>query len=761
MTGFLHEKAFSRKSFVKGGGALVVGFSLAGSALAGKASAVNDPKAVMPGHTGLLIGPPDPNQIDSFIAIHGDNTASIYSGRVDLGQGTPTGLLMIAGEELDMGMDQLKFIVSDSNVTPDTGGTFGSSSITTAGPKLRAAGASAKQALLSLASTQLGVPVASLTVDHGTVSGGGRSITYGQLIGDKLFNAPLVSTTLTPFQAPAKTPTSYKLVTTSPPRIDIPDKVTGKYTYVQNVHFPGMYHARIVRPRGQGAYGTGAPILSVDTSSIKRFKDVQVVRKGDFLAVVAPLEYDAIQAAAELKVKWGTKAALSGDGDVYGMMRAQDAAGLTKNAATATGNVDAALASAAHVVSSTYTYDYQMHGPIGPCAAIANVTPTTALIITNTQWVYRLRTLLSQTLGMPESQIRVQYMEGSSAFGHCETDDAASAAAVISQLSGKPVRLQFMRWDDHGWDNYGPTQLTDVRAGVDAKGNIVGYDNTVWQMAGTNAQETTTELIGFGPLPASALAGGSAGSSGPAAYTIPNKRGTGKSVQVLNLGYLKTAPLRSPSSPTNFPAEVMIDELAHAAGMDPIAFRLQNASTQRTIDALNLLVQVSGWQPRVAASNLSSETVVRGRGVGLANPGGVVSEIEVNKKTGKIVVKHMYGVQDVGLTISPGLLENQMSGSMIQTASRALFEGIHYTKQEVTSVDWITYPILRFKDHPSVTTVPLPRLDQVPTGGGEPLVPGTPASIANAFFDATGVRIRQVPMTPGRIRAVLKAAGVK
>jgi nicotinate dehydrogenase subunit B len=742
----------SRRAFLKGGGAMIVGLTFAANA-----QATNYPKAASSAHTGLNPGPLDLNQVDSFIAIHADNTGSIYSGRVDLGQGTPNGLLLIVGEELDMGLDQLQFIASDTNVTPDTGVTVGSSSIIQAGPRLRAAGAYAKQALLALASTQLGVPVGSLTVDKGVVSGGGKTITYGQLVGDKVMNVSMPNQNLNPAQAPAKNPTLYKLVTTSPPRIDIPDKVTGKYTYVHNLRLPGMQHARLVRPRGQGAYGTGVKVLSIDASSIKNIPNVKIVRRGDFVAVVAPHEYDAIQAAAQLKVKYQKSPILPSDGDIVSQLRAQDAAGQTQQTVTTNGNVDGALASAAKVLSQTYTYDYQMHAPIGPACAVAAVSKSNALVITNTQGTYRLRTFVSQTINMPEPQIRIQYMEGASAFGHCETDDAACAAAITSQeLGGTPVRMQFMRWDDHGWDNYGPQGMWDVKAGIDANAKIVGYDTAVWTMSGTNTRETSQEIAGMGPLTNLGVA---AGNSGPTAYAIANRRGVGKSVPVLNGGYLKTAPLRSPSSPNNFPAEQMIDELAHAANMDPIAFRVLNSGSQRTTEALQSLALIANWKPKVSASNLSKERIVYGRGMALANPGGVVTDVMVDRKTGKIRILHMTGVQDVGLAISPGLVQNQMSGSMIQTASRALYEGVRYTKTEVTSTDWVSYPILRFKDHPSVTTAVFQRTDQTPTGAGEPLVPGTPASIANAFFDATGVRIRQVPMTPERVRAVLKAAG--
>ncbi|HZO98559.1 MAG TPA: molybdopterin cofactor-binding domain-containing protein [Gaiellaceae bacterium] len=758
MTGLLHERELSRKSFLKAGGALVVGLSASGTA-----QAYDDPKAASPLHTGLVKGPPDPRQIDTWIAVHADNTASIYTGRVDLGQGSPNGLLMIAGEELDMDLSQLRWIEADSNVTPDTGNTTGSSSITRAGPPVRAGAASAKQALLKLASAALGVPVAGLSVRSGVVSGGGKTVTYGQLIGDKVFNLPTVAATLNPGQSPAKPVSQYALVGTSPPRVDIPDKVTGKFVYIHNVRVPGMLHGRVVRPQGQGGYGTGAKPLSIDEGSIRHIPGARVVRKGDFVGVVAPREYDAIQAASQLKVKWDDTAKLPGSGNLFGAMRAVKTTDVVN---VQTGDVGAAFAKAAKVLSASYTYDYQMHGPIGPPAAIAIVKPDNALVMTNTQGVYRLRDqYLADALGMDGRLIRVIYVEGASAFGHCETDDAACAAAVMSQvLGGTPVRVQFMRWDDNGWDNYGPAQLNDVRGAIDAGGKIVAMDYTSWVMPGTNSQETTSEQTRLGPLKSG---NGSANTSitNGRQYVIPNRRVTSKSMPLSSSPVLKTAPLRAPGDlQACFAYEQMIDELAYAANMDPVAFRLAQMNDQRWVDILTAATKAANWKPKVAASSLSQETVVTGRGVALAprssSLSAVVADVEVNKKTGKIVVKHMYASQDSGLAVYPGGVESQIVGGVIQSVSRSLSEAVTFTRTRVTSIDWVTYPLLRFKDHPAVTAIVVQRPDVLPSGGGEPPAVPTPAAIANAFFDATGVRIRQAPMTPARVRAVLKAAGV-
>ena len=783
MTGFMHEKEFSRKSFLKGGGALIVGFSLAGASLAGKAAAADSPYASN--------GPPDMYQIDSWITVHTDNTASLLTHSIELGQGAPTGLLQVAAEELDMDMSQLAFVTDDTNVMPDTGRTAGSKSAKSTGPKVRAASANAKQVLLGLASTQLGVPVSSLSVSSGVVSGGGKSVTYGALLGGQLFNVRMPAsygfrannigpdtstgdtTGLLQGVAPAKAPSQYGIVGTRVPRIDIPAKVLGTYTYVHNLRVPEMLHGRIVRPRGQGAFGDGtAPnILSVDESSISHLPSVRVVRRANFLGVVAPKEYDAIQAAAQLKVTWADPPALPGDGNLFGSMRALDSAGQAPARLQFDGgNVDTALASAAHVVSETYMFNYNNHGVIGPSCAVADVTPNGALIMCSSQDSYVLRSKLQPLLGLPLNTIRVQYWEGSSSYG-CSTCryETSSAAAVMSQLVGKPVRLQMMRWDEMGWDNYAVAVMLDLTGGVDANGNIVATHSTHFQVptyvvTATPNWDATAHQVGF-PLPTPSL--GSADQTAQTQYQIPNRRVTTKSLPLINQ-YLITATMRAPGAIQSvWGFEQLIDELAHASNMDPLAFRIQNLApdpTGRVIGVANALQTISNWSPKVAASNLSNATIVTGRGVSLAPYGGsyagVVADIEVNKQTGKVVAQHMYTAQDAGLTLNPGLVENQMMGSVIQATSRVLFEQVRFTKRGVTSLDWVSYPILRFKDSPKVTTAVVQRTDQASGGSGEIPTPATAAALANAFFDATGVRIRETPITPGRVRATLKAAGV-
>ncbi|HUZ82810.1 MAG TPA: xanthine dehydrogenase family protein, partial [Gaiellaceae bacterium] len=400
-------------------------------------------------------------------------------------------------------------------------------------------------ALLNMASTSLGVPVAGLSVAKGVVSGGGKTVTYGQLIGGSLFNISTGAvTSLSPGVGVAKPLSSYTLVGISRvPRVDIPDKVTGSYVYASNIRVPGMLHGRLVRPRGQGAYGDGtAPaILSVDKSSVSHIPNVEILQRNNFLGVVAPKEYDAIQAAAQLKVQWAPMPTITGSGNLWQGMRNLDSAGKVAASVSAnSGNFDTAFASAAHTVTQSYEYHYNGHMPIGLACAVAGVTANGALVMANTQSCYAVRTKLAAILNLPINQIRVQYYEGASSFGNSPARyDSSQAAAVLSQLAGAPVRLQFMRWDEHGWDNYGPAQMMDMQGGVDANGNLVALQYT--QFAITQISQTlddpTRQHVGL-PLPAPGVGTADSSNSGTQ-YNIANRRVISKSLPTFN-NYFKT-----------------------------------------------------------------------------------------------------------------------------------------------------------------------------------------------------------------------------
>ncbi len=759
----LTEKDFSRRSFLRGTGSVMVGLGLAGT-VAGASQAANSPGATLPSHTGAVPGPPDATQIDSWLQVNPDNTVTIYPAWSELGQGTPTGVNMIAAEELGLSMDQVSAAQLDTNVSI-SGFTAGSSSTSTAmGPtSLRGAAAAARTLLLGMASTELGVPVSGLSVANGVVSGGGKTVTYAALMAGKPFNS-----TIAAVNAAFTSPANYKLIGKAIPRLDIPAIVTGNLTYVQNIRVPGMLHGRVVRPRGQGAVNQGATLLSIDAGSVAHIPNVQVIRKGNFVGVVAPKEYDAIQAAAQLKVTWDNTPMLTGNGNLNGSLR--NPANLQSSTVNVnTGDVGSGLASAAKTVSASYFTAYQMHGSLGPNCAVADVSPGGALLLCASQAPYILtRASVAAALGLPQTAVRVELYPFSGTYGHSTYDDVSISAALLSQAVGKPVRVQFMRWDEHGWDQFGPAQATDVRGGIDANGKLVAFDYTSYQHGWTQVIESAAQLAGTATIPAVAPAGSADTTNSGSFYTIPNRRVTSQSVNGYN-GFFKGIWLRAPGAPQAvFASEQTIDALAHAANMDPIAFRIQNIDATQTsgvgrwIGALNAVAKAAAWKPAVSASSLGTGTTVTGRGVavgGFANSyPAIVADITVNKKSGVITVDHLYAAQDAGTTVNTASVENQMVGCLIQGCSRALLEQVTYSKARQTSLDWVSYPILRFKDAPSVTTVVVQRLDLPASGSGEPTTAAVAAAIGNAFHDATGLRLYQMPMLPGYVRGVLKAA---
>jgi CO/xanthine dehydrogenase Mo-binding subunit len=377
----------------------------------------------------------------------------------------------------------------------------------------------------------------------------------------------------------------------------------------------------------------------------------------------------------------------------------------------------------------------------------------------STQDIYSLRTAIGRILGMPANRIRVQYYEGSGTYGHSCHDDAAEAAAILSKEVGKPVRLQFMRWDELGWDNYGPAHLGEARAAANADGKIIAYEYQGWQHSWITTE--TSDQLALGTAAAERPGAGAQGINAltlASMYEIPNLKLVNHRVN--GLEYLKGAWLRSPLDlALSFASEQAIDQLAYLLKLDPYEFRKRNMTDVRWIGVLDAVAAASKWTPRQAASKLSSQKVVTGRGIGigthLASYGAAVAEIEVNKETGRVVAKHMYGAIDAGLAVNPGNIENQISGQLVQTASRMFKEEVTFNTTNVTSLDWNSYRVLRFDECPAVTPIVVQRLNERSTGAGEEVMAGAAAAIANAFFDATGVRLSQFPFTAARVLAAL------
>lgn len=731
-----------RRDFLKSGGALIVSLGLRGVLVAQE--------------RGATAGPPDPNQIDTWLAIHSDNTATIYVGFAELGQGNSTSLLQIAAEELDLDMSQVSSVRLDTHVTPNQGGTYSSASIARGGPQVRTAAAEARQALLQMASQQLNAPIDSLTVSKGVVSvaGGSPQVTYGQLLGERRFDLPVTG------KAPLKKPSEYRVVAASVPRGDIREKVSGRYVHMQHVRVPDMLHGRVVRPRGQRAYGAGAKPVRVDGSSIGTIAGARILRRGDFLGVVAANEWDAVRAARQLKVDWDETSTLPGSDKLFDRMHT---AGTTEQVVLERGDVAGALKSASATVAWTGYAPYQAHAPFGPNCAVADIRTDSALVMCSTQDVYATRRTVATLIGLPVERVRVQYYEGSGTYGHSCYDDVAQAAALMSQLAGQPVRVQFMRWDEHGWDNYGPAHVGEVRVAADADGKLVAYQYDGWQhnWSGT---ETSAQLAGAPPVEWG-TGGAAQGVQGVnrltcgGMYQVANLRLVNHKLPALE--YLKGAWLRSPLDLSfAFVSEQAIDELARRVGADPYEFRRRNIADERWLGVLDAAARAANWTPGRTASKPSDGEIVRGRGIGLGTHlqswGGAVADIEVNRRTGKIVAKHLYGALDAGLAVNPGIVESQISGQLVQTCSRMLHEEVTFDTVGVTSLDWASYPVLRFNECPEVTAVVVQRLDERSSGAGEEVMAAAAAAMANAFFDGTGVRIDRFPMTPPRVLAALR-----
>ncbi len=726
--------SMKRRDLLKAGGALIVNFGFPELSAA---------QSRMP-----VAGPPDPEQIDSWIAIHQDNTVTVYIGFAELGQGCSTALLQVAAEELDLSMAQINTTGLDTNITPNQGGTYSSSAMRRGGPQVQRAAAEARQALLNMAAQHLDVPVSSLSVRDGVVTEGRASVSYGELIGEHQFNIAFTGT------APLKNPDSYKLVGKPVPRNDIPLKADGTYRFVQHQRLPGMLHGRIVRPRGQGAYKDGIQVESINESSIAGIA-ARVVRQGNFVGVVAEREWDAVKAAQQLAVTWRQPESLPGNDNLFQQM--ED--GMT-NKRVAVEKGDASIYKDAFVKCEfKATGPYQAHVPFAPNCALADVAGNSALVMCSTQDVYNTRTSIANLLGLDTENVRVQYHEGAGTFGHSCWDDVAQAAALMSSLAGSPVRVQFMRWDEHGWDTYGPAHIGKARVSADDEGKLQSYEYEGWQhhwsLIETSEQTAKgTPAAEWPPFPAQQINPLTLGSM----YDIDNRYLLNHHVP--GLDYLKGAWLRSPLDLSfAFVSEQAIDDLAYQLGMDAWKFRQQNISNYHWLDVLNGAAEAANWERRPIASNASTEGVVRGRGIGvgthLASYGGAVAEIEVDTRTGEVRILHLYGAIDAGLVVNTSNVENQIVGQLVQTASRMLLEEVTFNKTNVTSLDWSSYPIMRFDGCPDVTPVIVQRLDEQPSGAGEEVMAAAAAAIANAFFDATGKRMTMYPFTKKRVLARL------
>lgn len=755
------EAMAGRRAFLRSGGALLVGLSLgacatgdgAATAQAGRArtAAGTAPDGRIP-----VAGPPDAALLDTWLAIHEDNTATLYLGFAELGQGATTALLQVAAEELDLAMEQMRAAPLDTHLSPGQGGTYSSAAVQRGRPQIAAAAAHARAALLARAATRLGVPVTELRVERGVVRtsrAGGGAVTYGELIGGQRFELRMQGT---PAMKPAA---DYRLVGARQPRTDLASRVDGRHTYIQHLRLPGMLHARIVRPAGQTAYGAGARLLQVDSASIAHIPGARLLRQGDFLGVVAPREWDAVRAARELRVQWDDTPRLPGSERLHARMRA---AATVDNVVLERGDTRAALAGAAITIEQQGHGPYQAHAPFAPNCALADIGADGGLVICSSQDIYAARRGIAQLLGLPQESLRVQFAEGAGTYGHSCYDDAAQAAALLSKLAGAPVRLQFMRADEHGWDTYGPPHVGVARVAADRDGRLLAYEYEGWQHNWSQV-ETSSQLAGAAPAaewPPVAVQGVNPLVCG-GMYDIANLRLVNH--RLPGLEYLRGAWLRSPLDLSfAFVSEQAIDRAAQALAIDPLAFRRRNIRDARWRDVLDAAAAAFGWEAPWTSGRFASTRLRRGRGLGLGthlvSHGAAAAEIEVDMQTGQVRILRLTGALDAGLVVNPLIVERQIEGQLVQTASRMLLEEVRFDERRVTSLDWQGYPILRMADCPAIQAVVVQRTDQRSTGAGEETMAAAAAAIANAFFDATGRRMQRYPLLPERVLAALATA---
>ncbi len=739
----------SRRDFLKGTGILVVSFSFPLPSPPGTARAQSADLSATPAKTVAL------DEVDAYLAIDSSGRVTLYSGKVELGTGVRTALTQIVAEELDVPLTRIGVIEGDSALTPAQGKTWGSLTIQAGGVQIRQAAATARQALLQEAGKQLGAPVSDLIVEQGTVRprSGGKPKTYGDFIGGKNFSLKLDK------QAPLKDPANYRIVGQPVPRNDIPPKVTGQFTYVHDFKLPGMLHGRVLRPPA-----IGANLQSVDENSVKDIPGVvKVVRQGNFVGVVAESEWGAIRAVQKLKASWSTWEGLPEQSKLWEYVRATK---INKDDVTSNiGNAEQALEQASKRISATYDFAIHTHGSIGPSCAVAEFKDGKLTCWSASQAPHDLRLQLAAMLSMKDSDARVIYMDGSGCYGRNGHEDAAADAALLARAVDRPVRVQWMREDEHGCDPKGPPTLMDLQAGLDASGSVVAWYSQLYvpEGGGGNVRLLAAEAAGL-PFEKGMFPGNIINNSA-IPYAFPHVRTVAHRLAETPF---RPSWIRAPGRMQNtFCNEAFLDELAAAADADPLEFRLRYLNDPRGTEVLKRLVHLAQWQGRSPAERSAKQAtgeISSGRGITYVKYElartyvGAVADVEVNRTRGEIRVKHFAIVQDCGQIINPDGVRNQIEGNVLQTVSRTLKEELTFDRSRVTSLDWGSYPILTFPDIPDVDIDLIDRPTEKPWGVGEPSSAVVPSAIANAVFDAVGVRLRSVPFTPAKVRAALQKA---
>jgi CO/xanthine dehydrogenase Mo-binding subunit len=688
--------------------------------------------------------------LDAWIRIDADGSATIFPGKVELGQGITTALTQIAAEELDLPLARVHVLTTDTSRSPNEGVTAGSQSIEYGGTALRLASAEVRGILLDLAAKHLGVATDTLTVVDGTIRSDGRKVGYGELAAEVDLHREATA------KIAPKPPAAHKIVGKSIPRFDIPNKVTGGVAYVQDMRLPGMVHGRIVRPPRPGS-----KLDNVDEAAVKSMPGViAVVRDGSFLGVVAEREEQAIKARQALinSAKWTLGPELPDPAKIYDVLLALPAED------NVISDKQAPMPENAKEIEATYRKAYMAHASIGPSCALAEFKDSKMTVWTHSQGVFPLRNHLSLGLKLPIADIRCIHAEGSGCYGHNGADDVGLDAALLARaVAPRPVRLQWMRDDEFGWEPYGPAMIMRAKAAL-ADGKIVEWNYELWsnthstrptEPGGNNLLASWYLAEAQNPAPPRMIpqpAGGGDRNAIPL-YDFPRQRIVHHFIKEMPL---RVSALRTLGAYSNvFAIESFLDELARAANADPIAFRLAHMKDPRARAVIEAVAKKANWKEDEAGDGR------RGRGIGFAKYKtlsvyvAVIAEVEVDPASGVIKVPRAFAVADAGQIINPDGLANQIEGGIIQSTSWTLHEQVRFDRDRITSRDWQGYPILTMQEAPHVEVELINRPTEKSLGAGEGAQGPAVGAIVNAFANATGKRIRELPLTPDRVKAAL------
>ena len=739
----------SRRAVLRGTGALVLSFSLSLDAWPQKGSAESArPAAAGPKPPGSLAKTP---LLDAWIRVDADGHVTAFTGKVELGQGIKTALLQVVAEELEVPFEQVSLVTADTGRTPDEGYTAGSHSVQDSGTALRNAAAQVREILIAEAARRLKTAADQLHAAAGAVIGPNEArITYAELVSSNLLHVEAQPV------SKLKDAALFKVMDRPVQRVDIPAKVTGAAAYVQDMRLPGMLHARVVRPPGYGA-----KLVHLDTSPLEKMTGVvKVLRDGNFLAVVAYREFQAIKAmrAMSLATRWEGGEALPKQAQLHETLLglpAEEQVIFDKHESTG---------EPSHSLEATYTRPYLSHGSVGPSCAVAHLTDGVMTIWTHTQGVYPDRQAIAEMLRMPQDKVRCIHVEGSGCYGHNGADDAAADAALIANsLPDRPIRLQWMREQEHGWEPFGPAMLTKVRASLDSAGHIVDWDYGVWSNTHTMRPGPAGALLAAQhmehsfpipePKPIPQPEGGGDRNSIPL-YTLPSAKVTHHFLRDMPL---RCSALRSLGAQMNvFAIESFMDELAAVAGSDPVAFRLAHLDDPRARDVVTAAADEFRWAARPAPTSGHGYGFAFARYKNLAAYCAVALQVRVDHETGKTRVLRVAAAVDTGQVINPDGVRNQIEGAILQSLSWSLFESVSFDATRITSVDWATYPILRFSSVPESLTVRIIDRPGAPfLGCGEAGQGPASAALANAVANATGKRIRDLPLNAARVKAAI------